>query len=74
MKAIDTVSPIAKAGETDNEEADFILRTWDRFQNKIRLLINCSIKKSKKEAFHGIVFNLCLLLSTNLQHIHLCQP
>jgi hypothetical protein len=38
MKAVATVSPIAKAGEIENEEDNFfMLRTWDRFQNKIRL-------------------------------------
>lgn len=38
MKAIDTVSPIPKTADTENEEDNFfMLKTWDRFQNKIRL-------------------------------------
>lgn len=45
MKAMANVSPISKAGETENMEDDFFIpRAWNRYQNKIRLYANCSIK------------------------------
>lgn len=38
MNATATVSTIAKAGETENKEDNFVEpRIWDRFRNKIRL-------------------------------------
>jgi hypothetical protein len=45
MKAIATVNPKANAWVRENEKDNFLMpRTWDRFQNKIRLYVNCSIK------------------------------
>ena len=44
MNATATVSPIARAGESENKEDNFVVpRIWNRLRNKIKIMINHSI-------------------------------